>query len=57
MKAEIQKMEIKNCSLNDADTVLLLYEAAMNLQNQKNMVVWPKFEKCFIEKEIQQGIQ
>ena len=50
-------MEIKNCSLNDADTILSLYNAAVNLQMQKNMVVWPKFEKDFIEKEIQEERQ
>lgn len=50
-------MEIKNCSLTDADTILQLYDAAMNLQTKKNMVVWPKFEKEFIEKEIQEERQ
>ena len=50
-------MEIKNCSLTDADTILKLYNAAMDLQMQKNMVVWPKFERSFIEKEIQEERQ
>lgn len=51
------KHEIKNCSLADADTILKLYDAAMDLQTQKNMVVWPKFERSFIEKEIQEERQ
>lgn len=50
-------MEIKNCSLKDAGTILKLYEAAMDLQTQKNMVVWPRFERSFIEKEIQEQRQ
>lgn len=50
-------MEIENCSLRDADTILNLYEAAIQLQTQKNMVVWPKFEKSFVEKEINEQRQ
>jgi ribosomal protein S18 acetylase RimI-like enzyme len=53
----MEKMEIKNCSLTDADTILTLYDAAMHLQTQKNRVVWPRFEKSFIEKEIQEERQ
>ena len=47
-----KKLEIKNCSLADVDSILTLYDAAIELQTQKNMVVWPKFERAFIEKEI-----
>ena len=50
-------MEIKNCSLTDADTIVELYDAAMDLQTQKNMVVWPKFERSFIENEIKEERQ
>lgn len=50
-------MEIKNCLVNDADEILWLYEAARNLQIQRKMVVWPSFEKSFIDDEIQQGRQ
>jgi hypothetical protein len=50
-------MEIKNCVMNDANEVLSLYEAARNLQTQQQMVVWPFFEKAFIEKEIQEQRQ
>jgi GNAT superfamily N-acetyltransferase len=50
-------MEIKNCILKDVNAILELYEAAMQLQTQKKMVVWPKFEKSFIEKEIAEGRQ
>jgi ribosomal protein S18 acetylase RimI-like enzyme len=48
-------MEIKNCLMNDANEILLLYEAARDLQTQRKMVVWPFFEKSFIEREIQEG--
>jgi hypothetical protein len=50
-------MEIKNCLMSDADEILLLYEAARNLQTQRKMVVWPSFEKDFIEKEIREKRQ
>jgi hypothetical protein len=50
-------MEITNCSITDTDTILQLYDAAIQLQTQKNMVVWPKFEKSFVEKEIKEGRQ
>src|SRR5205814_8951347 len=49
--------EIKNCSLIDADAILKLYEAAMDLQTKKNTVVWPRFERSFIEKEIKEERQ
>ena len=52
-----KKFVIKNCKPADADSILALYDAAMNLQKQKNMVVWPKFEKIFIENEIREGRQ
>ena len=45
-------MQIDNCLMNDADEILSLYEAARDLQIQKKMVIWPTFEKSFIEKEI-----
>ena len=51
------KMEIQSCSLNDAEMILSLYDAAMDLQTKKNMVVWPRFEKYFIEKEIRKKRQ
>jgi hypothetical protein len=50
-------MEIKNCLITDADEILLLYEAARDLQTEKKMVVWPFFEKSFIEKEINEQRQ
>jgi hypothetical protein len=45
--------ENRNCLMNDADEILSLYEAARDLQTQKKMVIWPFFEKSFIEKKIQ----
>lgn len=50
-------MKIKSCTEADADKIIVLYEAARNLQTQRKMVVWPFFEKTFIEKEIGEGRQ
>jgi ribosomal protein S18 acetylase RimI-like enzyme len=50
-------MEIKNCSLKDADAILELYDDAMDLQTKKKMVVWPLFERSFIEREIKEERQ
>jgi len=50
-------MEVRNCLMSDANEILQLYEAARNLQMQKKMVVWPPFEKSFIEREIQEQRQ
>jgi len=50
-------MKIKNCQLKDTDEILSLYQAARNLQTQRKMVVWPSFEKSFIEKEIGESRQ
>jgi GNAT superfamily N-acetyltransferase len=52
-----KRLVINNCSLTDTDSILALYEAAMRLQTEKNMVVWPRFEKSFIEKEIKEQRQ
>jgi hypothetical protein len=46
--------KISNCILKDSDTILSLYKSARDLQTQKKMVVWPIFEKDFIEKEIKE---
>lgn len=45
-------MEVKNCLQIDADEVLSLYEAARILQAERKVIVWPYFDKSFIEKEI-----
>ena len=50
-------MKIENCTLDDADRILELYEAAMELQTEKKMVIWPRFQKSFIEKEINEKRQ
>ncbi len=50
-------MEIKNCILTDTNEILSLYQAAINLQTQRKMVVWPSFEKSFIENEIKEERQ
>ena len=45
-------VKIENCSMDDANDILSLYQSARDLQTQKGMVVWPMFGKAFIEKEI-----
>ena len=50
-------MTVENCTGNDVDTILFLYQAARDLQTQKKMVVWPVFERSFIEKEIREQRQ
>jgi len=52
-----KQLLIKNCTPEDLNSILALYDAAMSLQTQKNMVVWPTFEEAFIEKEIKEGRQ
>jgi hypothetical protein len=49
--------KISNCILKDSDTILSLYKSARDLQTQKKMVVWPIFEKDFIENEINEQRQ
>jgi ribosomal protein S18 acetylase RimI-like enzyme len=48
---------IQNCNLNDTDAILQLYQAARNLQTQRQMVVWPHFDPAFIETEIRENRQ
>jgi ribosomal protein S18 acetylase RimI-like enzyme len=50
-------MEIRNCLVSDTNEILLLYEAARDLQTRRKMVVWPSFEISFIEREIQEQRQ
>lgn len=38
--------------MTDVDDILSLYQSARDLQTQKKMVVWPVFERSFIENEI-----
>jgi hypothetical protein len=49
--------KISNCILEDSNKILSLYQSARDLQTQKRMVVWPIFEKDFIEKEINEQRQ
>lgn len=50
-------MTIINCTPPDVTQILELYQAARNLQIQRQMVVWPTFEAAFIEREIAQHRQ
>jgi ribosomal protein S18 acetylase RimI-like enzyme len=52
-----KKMEIKNCSPTDINAIFTLYDAAIHLQTQKKMVVWPKFERSLVEKELKEQRQ
>jgi len=52
MNIQKTNMKIDNCTVDDVNEILSLYESARRLQTQKGMVVWPLFEKIFIEKEI-----
>lgn len=49
--------QIVNCSAKDINEILSLYQAARELQTQKGMVVWPVFEKDFVEREINEHRQ
>ncbi|HEX6847751.1 MAG TPA: GNAT family N-acetyltransferase [Chitinophagaceae bacterium] len=49
--------KIVNCIANDIDEVLWLYQSARDLQAEKAMVVWPVFDKMFIQKEIEEQRQ
>lgn len=50
-------MQIENCSMDDVETILSLYEAARKLQTQNKVVIWPLFEESLIKQEIQEGRQ
>ncbi|MDR6194566.1 GNAT family N-acetyltransferase [Siphonobacter sp. SORGH_AS_0500] len=50
-------MEIKKCLLTDTNEILSLHEAARILQMQRKMVVWPLFDKSFIENGIKEDRQ
>ena len=45
-------MNIKNCMPGDIDQILLLYDYARQLQQERKMVVWPHFDKAFLQNEI-----
>ena len=50
-------MIIQNSTYEDINAVIELYEYARSLQKIKGAVVWPQFEKTFIETEIQKKEQ
>jgi len=45
-------MKIANCTIEDFEEILNLYEQARALQRQLKMVVWPTFSKEMILQEI-----
>lgn len=50
-------MDISHCSIREVDEILALYQSARDLQSQLGMVVWPHFERIFIEDEIAENRQ
>jgi hypothetical protein len=52
LQVNTKKMTIENCTPGDVETILGLYQSARELQTTKQMVVWPIFERSFIEQEI-----
>lgn len=50
-------MNLQQCKQGDTDAILSLYAAARNFQREQKMVVWPHFERTFIEQEIREGRQ
>jgi GNAT superfamily N-acetyltransferase len=49
--------QIENATLIDVDAILQLYEAARQLQTERKMVVWPWFDRTFIQKEVEEKRQ
>lgn len=49
--------EIGNSSMEDIETILALFDAARRLQTEKKTVVWPRFERSLVEKEIEEKRQ
>ena len=49
---KFQQMQIENCVREDVDTILKLYDDARAHQVARKMVVWPFFEKEFLQSEI-----
>ena len=51
-------MKIENCISLDIDDILGFYEIASNYQKtKKDVVVWPKFKRALVEKEINENRQ
>jgi ribosomal protein S18 acetylase RimI-like enzyme len=50
-------MNVRNCQLADLPPIIRLYQAARELQTERNMVVWPDFPASFIEAEIMEQRQ
>jgi GNAT superfamily N-acetyltransferase len=48
---------IINCTHSDLNNILFLYQCARDLQTEKQMVVWPVFERAFVEAEIEEQRQ
>lgn len=47
-------MEIRNCTTDDLEKIIELYDDARALQRERKMVVWPVFEPKFILTEMMQ---
>jgi len=52
-----QKIIIQPCTTADIDEIFMLYGIASAYQQTKNVVVWPNFERSFVETEINENRQ
>jgi ribosomal protein S18 acetylase RimI-like enzyme len=50
-------MNVVSCISEDMPEILRLYEAARQLQTQRNMVIWPQFEHNLIKTELAENRQ
>lgn len=50
-------MKITNSAPNDIDEIFRLYEIATEYMKERSVVVWPKFERSMVEKEIAEDNQ
>lgn len=48
-------MPVEKCTRHDVDFSLDLYQATRTLQQEKQMVVWPLFERSFPEKKCRKA--
>jgi ribosomal protein S18 acetylase RimI-like enzyme len=50
-------MQIEKCILSDVDNIYHLYEHARNTQRERNVVVWPHFDKEVLSQEVEESRQ
>ena len=52
-----ENIKITNTTKDDLDTVLWLFEEAMDLQGKNGYKVWEGIDKIALEKDIEEGLQ